>query len=39
MAAGMLLSTVSLLHAKDNPIRADEGTKYTGANWLHDKGR
>ena len=31
MAAGMLLSTMSLLHANDNPVQADEGQKeHTG---------
>ena len=29
MAAGMLLSTMSLLHANDNPVQADEGAKGT----------
>lgn len=29
MAAGMLLSTMSLLHANDNPVQADEGAKDT----------
>lgn len=27
MAAGMLLNTMSLLHANDNPVQADEGQK------------
>lgn len=29
MAVGMLLSTMSLLHANDNSVQADEGAKGT----------
>jgi len=29
MAAGMLLNTMSLLHANDNSVQADEGAKGT----------
>ena len=35
MAAGMLLSTMSLLHANDNPVQADEGAKGTTLEQEH----
>ena len=35
MAAGMLLNTMSLLHANDNSVQADEGAKGTTQEQEH----